>query len=192
MSNITITPQGQTAIRQREGLVLSAYRCPSGRWTIGIGHTGRDVYAGLKITRERALELFTADVRPIEELLNAEGEWFRRSVKPYEFDALVSFIFNVGAMRYSKSTLRRMLRQGADKKEIARQFLRWRYITTANGEKIIAPGLERRRLGEALQFLGYLEQLRSLGYPEALITTAPALPYTEQARALGYTQDELP
>lgn len=190
MTRITLSPQGQRAIQQREGLVLTAYRCPAGVWTIGVGHTGRDVTPGLKITREKAMALFAADVKPTEDLLNDEGEWFRRSVKPYEFDALVSFVFNVGAMRYSKSTLRRLLRQGADKKEIARQFLRWIYITNGKGEKIIAPGLARRRLGEALQFIGYPQQLHDLGYPEELIGDAAAfLPYDKQAHALGYTPE---
>ena len=90
---------------------------------------------------------------------------------------MASFLINVGALKFSKSTLLRLLKAGNSDLMIAQQFLRWKFATMPNGEKKILPGLAARRYSEALQFIGEPNHLRSLGYSEPL----PAPIHTWQA-----------
>lgn len=164
IQELQISPTGLKAIADREGMRLTAYRCPAGVWTIGAGHTGKDVRPGMTITAEKAAELLRADARGVEDYLNRQG----LELTQYEFDALGSFIFNIGALKFSNSTMLRFLRERRHPLQIAAQFMRWIYITKPNGEKTILQGLARRRYSEGLQFLAYPPQLHVLGYPEPL------------------------
>lgn len=148
---------GLTLIKYFEQCRLHAYPDPGtggDPWTIGWGHTGPGVYPGLLITQERAdgllreedLPLFESDVR---ELVNI-------TLAQCEFDALVSFAFNVGsdidsdddAEGLGDSTLLRKLNAG-DIASAADQFLVW---NRAGGKVLL--GLRRRRVAERAMFLG--------------------------------------
>ena len=83
----------------------------------------------------------------------------------YQYDALASLIFNIGQINYTRSTLRRYVKSGAHIRDIIVQIARWRYYTTAKGEKLISPGLSSRREDEARQYFGDAATLRKLGYP---------------------------
>lgn len=145
-----LSDAGRDAIVQREGIRLTAYTCPAGKLTIGIGHTGPDVKRGLRITEARAYDLLARDIAPAENLLNGLGVKFTQG----QFDALLSFILNIGITSFKKSTMLMHIRAGAPAERIAGEFLRWVYITGPDGRKIQSNGLTARRRAERRQFLG--------------------------------------
>lgn len=143
--------KGREMIKSFEALSLKAYHGKADRaevWTIGWGHT-RGVKPGDVITREKAEELFNADLEPVERTLNADLVTGRPRplVTQDQFDALCSFVFNVGSGRYLDSTLRRKIKQG-DIMGAAGEFKRWIY-----SDHKIAPGLIPRRDAERRLFL---------------------------------------
>lgn len=129
---------------------LTAYRCPADVWTIGYGHTGlthKDgtVKAGRVITVQEAEDLLRHDLSVfaagVDELAKVE-------LNQDQFDALVSFAFNVGLGALKSSTLLRKLNAG-DYDGAAGQFPQW----NKGGGKVLA-GLTRRRASERNLFLG--------------------------------------
>lgn len=78
-------------IKKFEGCRLTAYKCPAGVWTIGVGHTA-GVYQGMKITQTEADKLLKNDLKIYEKHVNN----LKRNFNQNEFDALVSFTFNCG------------------------------------------------------------------------------------------------
>ena len=86
---------GLDLIKQFEGCRLTAYRCPAGVWTIGYGHTA-GVAAGQRITQEEADRLLVSDAEKYEKKVNKYHD--RYTWRQNEFDALVSFAFNVGSI----------------------------------------------------------------------------------------------
>jgi lysozyme len=133
---------GLEFIRHHEGLETRAYPDPGSAdghpWTIGVGHT-RGVKKGDTCTVEQAMVWLREDVR------DAEAAVLRLVKVPLsqdQFDALVSFVFNVGAGALEKSTLLRML-NSSDYFGTAVQFERW----NKNDGRVMA-GLTRRRKEE--------------------------------------------
>jgi lysozyme len=131
-------------IKKHEGLRLEAYLpTPNDVWTIGYGHT-HTTKKGQKITEAQAEELLRRDIAWAEEAVN------KLVVVPLtqnQFDALVSFVFNVGVGAFSKSTLLRLL-NAKDYEGAANQFLRW------NKQKgKVLNGLTKRREEERKLFL---------------------------------------
>ena len=139
MRLMQISDQGLAIIRQCEGLRLKAYLCPAGVWTVGYGHT-HGVSEGLHITSAEADKLLLQDVAPIEDFLHTLRINFRQG----QFDALASFIFNVGLSAFRQSTLLRKIMTDASDEAITAEFLRW---NKAGGK--VLPGLNARRKQEA-------------------------------------------
>lgn len=137
--------KGIEFIIKEEGEVLHAYRCQAGVWTIGVGHTG-GVTPNMKITKEQSRELLKSDLRRFEKVVN---ETIKRPLLQHEFDALVSFSFNVGAQAFKTSTLAKKINANAPYNEIREQFLRWNKA----GGKVLA-GLTSRRKREAKLYYG--------------------------------------
>ncbi len=125
-------------IRQSEGLRLTAYRCPAGVWTVGYGHTA-GVVPEMVITLEQAEEFLRQDIETAEGIVNAE----HLNLRQCQFDALVSFVFNVGGGNFRRSTLLMKVKVNPDDNSIMDEFLRWVY---AKGK--VLPGLQKRRLAE--------------------------------------------
>lgn len=125
-------------IKQFEGLRLEAYLCPAGIWTIGYGHTS-DVSPNSFITIQEADEYLHRDVATIEMQLNK----LNLSLSQCQWDAIVSFVFNVGIGNFKASTLLAKIRINPDDNSIMDEFLRWVY---ANGK--VMRGLQKRRLAE--------------------------------------------
>lgn len=125
-------------IKQSEGLRLEAYLCPAGIWTIGYGHTS-GVSPNSFITIQEADEYLHRDVATIEMQLNK----LNLSLRQCQWDAIVSFVFNVGIGNFKASTLLAKIRINPDDNSIIDEFLRWVY---ANGKVI--RGLQKRRLTE--------------------------------------------
>ena len=125
-------------MRQFEGLRLTAYRCPAGVWTVGYGHTS-GVVPGMAITKEQAEAFLRQDIVAVENVVNAEC----LNLRQCQFDALVSFVFNVGGGNFRKSTLLKKVKANPDDNTIMDEFLRWVYA-----EGVVLPGLQKRRLAE--------------------------------------------
>ena len=132
------SPKGITLIKEFEGLRLKAYLCPGGVWTIGYGHTA-GVKPGMVISEAQAEEYLKADLIAFERYLNGLG----LALNQNQFDALISFIYNVGTGNFSNSTLLRKVRANPQDNSIMDEFLRWVY---SKGR--VLPGLQRRRLAE--------------------------------------------
>lgn len=88
-----ITDVGLRLIKHEEGERLYTYKCIASIPTIGVGHTGKDVKMGMRITPERSMELLRLDVVRFENYVNSQ---VTRILEWYERDALISFAFNVG------------------------------------------------------------------------------------------------
>lgn len=131
-------------IKKHEGLRLEAYLpTPNDVWTIGYGHT-HTTKQGMKITEAQAEALLRKDIAWVEEAVN---KFVVVPLTQNQFDALASFVFNVGEGAFSKSTLLRLLNSG-DYEGAANQFLRW------NKQKgRILKGLTKRREEERKLFL---------------------------------------
>ena len=86
---------GVNLIKKYEGCRLDAYKCPAGVWTIGYGHTG-DVKQGDRITQTQADALLLEDLEKFEKNVNEYYDKYRWTQN--EFDALVSFAFNLGSI----------------------------------------------------------------------------------------------
>ena len=139
-----VTPFVIEKIKQWEGLRLTAYRDAGGVLTIGYGHTGDDVHAGLKITQEQADKLLASDLFRFE---RAVDEGVKVALTDNQFGALVSFTFNVGVGAFQSSTLLRKLNAG-DYSAVPGELARWNKITV-DGKKLVLNGLSNRRAAEA-------------------------------------------
>ena len=135
--------QGLEFIASLEGCKLKAYLCPAKVWTIGVGHTA-GVKQGDVITKEQALKFLSSDVAVCEKVINQN---IKIALSQTQFDALVSFIFNIGSNAFKKSTMLKFL----NVKEFplaAGQFDRWNKV---RGE--VCQGLVNRRAREKKLFL---------------------------------------
>lgn len=136
---------GLALIKQFEGLRLKAYQDSAGVWTIGYGHTST-ARPNMVITEHKAHQLLAQDVWRFERCVN---ELVQAPLTQNQFDALVSFAFNIGCGALGRSTLLRKLNNaGTSREEVASEFHRWVY---AGGRRL--RGLERRREAEAELFL---------------------------------------
>ena len=129
-------------IKKWEGLYLDAYLCPANVWTIGYGHT-KGVTSGMRITEEDAERLLREDMDWVEEAVNSS---VTVPLKQCQYDALCSFVFNVGATAFRKSTLLRKLNAG-DYEGAANEFPRWN-----KGGGRVLQGLVNRRADEKSLF----------------------------------------
>lgn len=147
---------GFQKIVEREGLRLEAYLCIAGRWTIGIGHTNK-VRPGMKITREQAQKFFDEDMLPVTDYLNYTNTKIPRRFQQHEFDALCSFIHQIGLPSFVKSTCLKKIRAGASPEEIAKEFPKWSYITDpVTKQKVWSDSVHNRHLSEKRQYVnGY-------------------------------------
>lgn len=156
--------QGLTLLQQREGLRLKAYRCIAGVPTIGWGHT-KGVKMGDTCSLEQAKRWLSEDVRQTEDYLNRVNDRIERKFLQHEFDALVSFIHQIGLTYFASSTCLKYIYAGKSPEEIASEFPRWCYVTKTvidarTGQKkkikVIDEGVRNRHLDEKRQYLrGY-------------------------------------
>lgn len=140
-----ISEEGLALIKEFEGLRLQAYKDSVGVLTIGYGHTGKNVFEGMLISEGQADILLAKDVEVCEKCVNG---LVNVPMTQGQFDALCSFVFNLGCGRLRNSTLLQCLNDGNDV-EAADQFLRW---NKAGG--YVLPGLTRRREAERKLFMG--------------------------------------
>lgn len=145
-----ISEYAEVVMKEYEGLRLKAYRCPSGVLTIGYGHT-KNVKPGDVINTDFADRLFVEDVEAVERLVDREP--FAKDLSQVQYDALVSFLFNVKYSSYQTSTLRRKIINNVNDFTIPDEFRRWVYGTDpVTKKKIKLPGLVKRREWEASMY----------------------------------------
>lgn len=126
-------------ITEFEGFSNTAYRCPAGKWTCGIGHTS-GVTATTTCTRKEAEQWLKEDLAPVEAYVNTIEQVRTQG----QYDALVDFAYNLGLGNLKSSTLLRKIKAGASTEDIQEQFRRWVYA----GGKVLK-GLVKRREWEA-------------------------------------------
>jgi len=134
---------GIDLIKQFEGVRLESYVCPAGILTIGVGHTSAagppKVVPKMKITYQEANEILARDLVKYE---SAVDRLVTVPLSQNQFDALVSFTFNVGEGALAKSTLLKKLNAGKYS-EVPAELMKW---TKGGGREL--PGLVRRRRAE--------------------------------------------
>jgi lysozyme len=149
MKTRRLSKLGLAFIAQHEGFRSKPYLCPAGVPTVGYGHAypGRSLSEvrrllapHLPLSREEALGFLRTDAASAENVVNT---LVTVPLAQRQFDALVSFVFNVGGTAFKRSTLLRRLNQG-DYASVPAQLRRW----TRGGGKVL-PGLVKRRDAEA-------------------------------------------
>jgi len=140
-----ISEKALESIKGHEGLRLKSYLCPAGVSTIGWGTTiypnGSKVKLGDEITKDDALKLLKHDVARFERAVDAMTT---DKVNQNQFDALVSFSYNLGTEALRKSTLLKVVNTNPNDPRIRKEFSKWIY---ADGKK--SGGLIKRRQDEA-------------------------------------------
>lgn len=140
---MTISEKGLALVKSFEGLRLAAYRDSVGIWTIGYGHTGSEVRAGMTVTVSQADALLLTDMQTA---VHAVSIGVRVPLNQNQFDALCAFTYNVGIGNFLKSSLRTLLNEG-NFAAAALEFGKW---DKAGGKTL--QGLINRRAAEAALF----------------------------------------
>ena len=139
-----LSDTGKACLADREGMRLKAYQDERGIWTIGLGHTSSagppKVTPNLAISEDQAWEIFHRDVQKFADQVRPH---FKAELEQHEYDALVSFIYNIGPPGFIKSTVLKRLNAG-DKAGAADALLMWMKPSS----------LKTRRYGEYWQFKG--------------------------------------
>lgn len=135
-----ISADGIALIKSFEGLYLRAYRCPAGVLTIGWGST-EGVREGAVISEDEAEEMLHKELERFEEAVN---HLVKVPLTQHQFDALVSFSYNVGSRALEHSTLLRKLNDG-DYNAVPAELGRW-----VRGGGRVLQGLVRRRRAEGM------------------------------------------
>ena len=136
--------EGISLIQKFEGCELEAYKCPADVWTIGYGHT-KGVVEGMKITKEEAEQMLIDELHEYENYIN---KYVTVALSQHQFDALVSWVYNLGPANLKASTMLKVLNEG-QYEEVPSQMKRW---NKAGGKTL--DGLIRRRQAEAYLFSG--------------------------------------
>lgn len=139
-----IGKEGLELIKRFEGFVPLEYTCAAGKRTIGYGHVlrpGENWPGGM--TQKQAEEILEEDIGTAEEIVIRSVDV---PLSPHQFDALVSFVFNIGGRAFGGSTLLGKLNAG-DYDGAAEEFRRWKYINEQ-----VSRGLVRRRAAEEKLF----------------------------------------
>lgn len=145
----TISPKGIALIREFEGLRLKAYKDSAGIPTIGYGTIrypdGTRVKMGDTCTKEQAAAYQLHDLKWV---IDAVDTMTTDELTQNQFDALCSFVYNVGATAYRDSTLRKKVNANPADRSIRQEFARWNKA----GGKVIQGLVNRRQKEAALYF----------------------------------------
>jgi lysozyme len=136
--------EGLSLIKKFEGCELEAYQCSAGVWTIGYGHT-KGVAPGDSVSQEQAEQMLVDELHEYESYVN---EYVTVALSQNQFDALVSWVYNLGPANLKASTMLKVLNSG-EYEDVPAQMKRW---NKAGGK--VLEGLIRRREAEACLFQG--------------------------------------
>ncbi len=156
---MNVSSRAIEVIKHHEGVRQKPYRCPARLWTVGVGHVLYPEQGRLKLEDRDSVELKTEDSRTfsmdeVNAILRSDLARFERGVAQYcpvaltqgQFDALVSFSFNVGLGTLQRSTLRQKVLRG-DMEGASDEILKY---CMAGGK--ILKGLQNRRIDEKAMF----------------------------------------
>ena len=135
---------GIDLIKHFEGCELEAYQCAAGVWTIGYGHT-KGVQPGDEWSEDHANHMLEVELEEYENYVNTA---VNVPLSQNQFDALVSWVYNLGNGNLTSSTMLKVLNSG-DYDGVPAQIKRW---NKAGGK--VLEGLNRRRQAEADMFVG--------------------------------------
>ena len=141
--------KGVDFIKRHEALRLNSYLDAVGVWTIGYGHT-KTAKKGMTITEAEAEKLLVDDLKHAEDEINSHN----LPLKQHQFDALASFIFNVGTGAFRTSTLLKRIKTDVNHPDIINQFNRWIY----GGGKVLSGLVKRRRQEVDIYTKGFYEK----------------------------------
>ena len=149
-----ISNKGLALIKEFEGCALKAYRCPAGVWTIGYGHTGtvdgKPICAGMTITYAKAAELLAQDMDESNQYVKSVNN-LKANLNQYQFDALVSFAYNLGAGIFRGSLLNAI--KAKNWTSVTNQMLQYNKARNPEtGKLVVLGGLVRRRKAEVALF----------------------------------------
>ena len=130
-----------------------AYRCPAGVWTIGYGHTGRDVTPGKRISQAEADALFDADITKFA--ASVAPTFAEVQLSGCQFDALVSLSYNIGSLSKKAPTLVAKVKANPADPSIRAEFSK-HVNARVGGVLKPLPGLVKRRMAEANHYFGQL------------------------------------
>ena len=136
--------EGLALIKKFEGCELEAYQCSAGVWTIGYGHT-KEVQKGDVWSQSHAEHMLEVELHEYESYIN---EYVTVALSQNQFDALVSWVYNLGPANLKASTMLKVLNSGKYE-DVPAQIKRW---NKAGGK--VLEGLIRRREAEACLFQG--------------------------------------
>jgi lysozyme len=155
-----VSAKALEVIRHHEGVRTKPYQCPALLWTIGVGHVIDPNHARVPLAERKALPIpdgwnRTITMGEVDDILRDDLNRFERGVERYcpvpltqgQFDALVSFSFNVGLGTLQRSTLRQKVLRG-EMEGAAEELLKY----TIGGGKVLK-GLVNRRNDERAMFL---------------------------------------
>jgi lysozyme len=148
---VNVSKAGIALIKHHEGVRSRPYRCPANLWTVGVGHLIGDGKSlpdswNRTFTKEEIDGLLKSDLRRFE--LGVHKMLPNVPLRQHEFDAIISFCFNLGLGCFQRSTLRQALLRG-DKKAAMESLVKY---CRAGGK--ILKGLQIRRLDEKALFEG--------------------------------------
>ena len=141
---MNISNEGISLIKKFEGCELEAYQDAVGVWTIGYGHT-KNVKEGMTVSKEQADNML---LNELDEYCEHVEKAVTVDLKQCEFDALVSWTYNLGPTNLNNSTMLKVL-NNKEYNEVPNQINR---LNKAGGK--VLQGLVRRREAEALLFEG--------------------------------------
>lgn len=142
-----VSDNGIVFLKNEEGEKLTGYPDSRGIPTIGVGHTGKvngvPVSVGMKITSEQSSELLKDDLSWVEDTI---ANYVKSPLNQNQYDALCSFIFNIGAPAFESSTMLKLLNK-SDYVGVSGEFPKWK--RAGNDPDILLP----RRMREQALFL---------------------------------------
>lgn len=140
-------------IKHYEGLKLEAYLCPAKVWTIAYGTTrypnGQEVKQGDKCTTQEAEAFLLADIALIETKINRHF----KNLNQNQFDALVSWVYNLGFGNLLTSRLKNSIQEDPNSSKVGSEWMRWVHA----GTKVLDGLVKRRRAEFKLYSTGILQ-----------------------------------
>lgn len=173
--NPRLSAQAIDLVKSFEGLRRHAARLPEGGWTIGYGHTA-SARRGATVTSGEAEALLTYDLHRVASEIDA---LIFTPLNQNQFDALISFAFNIGALNFRRSVVLKRINEGK-LLQAASALELWRK-TMFEGEDLVLDALVRRRAAEKALFLRPPEGFRPA--PTPLLPPLYDPSFAEAARA---------
>ena len=177
----SVSQEGIDLVKRFEGLhklkddgMVHAYRCPAGKWTISWGHC-KGVRSGMKVTMAQSEQFLSDD---LEEHGKIVKKYVNVPLTQSQYDALTSFVFNLGGGNFRSSTLLKKLNMG-DYDAVPEQIMRWNKARV-DGKLTALRGLTRRRAAEAAIFSKDAQLPSDEGGP-----TMPQKPTAEATKSLA-------